>query len=125
MDQADKLRAFGDLKHSLTNLACAVDAPIKLVSWGHMEQLSRILAEKKIDWGMIKADHVAAYKQLPIDPSDQACAIIAPRHPTSGKWYGFVTRTLIFGAVAAVLHYNLPPRAITALANLIFALSMV
>ena len=125
VDQADKLRACDDLEHILTNLACSVVAPIRLVSWDHLAQLSQILAEKKIDWGLIEADHEAAYKQLPIEPADQTCAIIALRHPTSGKWYGFATRALIFGAVAAVLHYNVGSWAITALVNLIFGLPMV
>lgn len=122
VEQADKLRAFDDLKHSLTNLACSVVTPAKLVSWGQLAQLSHILSEKKIDWGLIKADHEAAYKQLPIGPADQACAIIALRRPTSGKWYGFATRTLIVGAVAVVLHYNVFSRAIAALGDLIFGL---
>ena len=74
---------------------------------------------------MFKADHKAAYKQLPIDPSDQASAIVALRHPLGGKWYGFVTRTLIFGSVAAGLHYNVLSRILTALVNRYLDLSLV
>ena len=125
VDQADKLRACDDLKHSMTNLACSVLTPIKLVSWDHLAQLSHILSERKLDWGLFKADHEAAYKQLPISPDDQECAIIALRHPSSGRWYGFVTRTLVFGAVAAVLRYNVFSRAIAALVNRIFGIPMV
>ena len=33
VSQDDKLRACGDLKHALVNLACRVTTPIKLVSW--------------------------------------------------------------------------------------------
>ena len=66
---------------------------------------------------MFKADHKAAYKQLPIDPADQETAIIALRHPSNSRWYGFVTRALIFGSVAAVLHYNVFSRIIVALVN--------
>ena len=116
--QAEKIRACDDLKHSLANLSRAVLTPIKLVSWGHLAQLSHLMSRpRNADWGLFEADHEAAYKQLPIDPVDQRGAIIALRHPPSMKWYGFITRTLIFGAVAAVLHYNVFSRAWTALIN--------
>ena len=109
--QAGKLRACGDLKHSMTNLACTVETPIQLLSWDHIAQVSSMLSADGGDWVMFKADHKAAYKQLPIDPADQETAIIALRHPPNSRWYGFVTRTLIFGSVAAVLHYNVFPES--------------
>ena len=115
--QADKLRACDDLKHSMTNLACTVETPIQLLSWDHIAQVSSMLSADGGDWVMFKADHKAAYKQLPIDPADQETAIIALRHPSNSRWYGFVTRTLIFGSVAAVLHYNVFSRIIVALVN--------
>ena len=74
---------------------------------------------------MMKADREAAYKKLPIDPSDQPFVEIALRRPSDGKWSGFTTRTLVFGAVAAVLHYNFFPRAITAVINRAFGVPMV
>ena len=66
---------------------------------------------------MFKEDHNASYKQLPIDPAELSAAIIALRHPVVHRWYGFVTRTLIFGSVADVLHYNVLPRLLVALVN--------
>ena len=48
---------------------------------------------------MYKSDHRASYKQLPIGPADPNAAIISLRHPVDRRWYGFVTRTLIFGPV--------------------------
>ena len=124
--QDDKIRACDDLKHSLTNLSCAVLTPIKLVSWDHLAQLSHLLSNpRNADWGLLKADHEAAYKQLPIDPEDQRNAIIALRHPRSGKWFGFVTRALIFGAVADVLHYNVFSRLRTAIINKALGIPMV
>ena len=111
--QAENLRACDDWKHSMTNLACSVHTPIKLVSWDHIAQISHLISEGKLELGMVKADHEAAYKQLPIDPDDQALTIIALRCPTDNKWYGFVTRTLVFGVVAAVLRYNVFPRAVS------------
>ena len=69
------------------------------------------------DWVMFKEDHNASYKQLPIDPAELSAAIIALRHPVVHRWYGFVTRTLIFWSVADVLHYNVLPRLLVALVN--------
>ena len=124
--QADKVRACDDLRHSMTSLSCAVLTPIKLASWGHIVQLSHLLTKPhSADWGLFKADHEAAYKQLPIDPADQRNAIIALRHPRSKKWFGFITRALIFGAVAAVLHYNAFSRAWTALVNRTLGIPLV
>ena len=124
-EQADKLRACGDLKHGLANKACQIPTPIKLVSWCHVSQLFRRYASDGRDWALFKADHEAAYKQLPLDAQDQAAAIIALRHPTSGKWFGFRPRTLMFGSVAAVLHYNIFSRLITALFNRLFRIPMI
>ena len=64
--QAGKLRACDDLRHSLTNLACEVLTPIKLISWGHIAELSRKVANTGAEWHFLKADHEAAYKQLPL-----------------------------------------------------------
>ena len=55
------------------------------------------------------------------------CAILhrRPRSPSDNKWYGFLSRTLLFGEVAAVLRYNCSSRIIAALTNLRFGLSVV
>ena len=90
----------------MANLTCAVGTPIQLISCGNFAQLSAMLAAGGGDWAMFKADHKAAYKQLPIGPSGQKAAIIALRHAADHSWCGFATRTLISGSVAAVLHYN-------------------
>ena len=66
---------------------------------------------------MFKADRKAAYKQLPLDPTDQVSAIVALSHPAGNRWYGFATRTLIFGSFAAVLRYNVVPQILTAWFN--------
>ena len=117
VEQAAKLRACDDLRQILTNSACSVLTPIKLVSWGHLAQLCRRSCGKSRDWALFKADHEAAYKQLPLRPQDQAYAITALKHPTNGRRFGFVSRTLVFGDTAAVLHYNVFSRLITALVN--------
>ena len=124
-EQADKLRACDDLKHGLTTKACRIKTPIKLVSRRHVSQLCRSYASDGRDWALFKADHEAAYKQLPLEIDDQAAAIIAPRHLVSGKWFGFRPRTLMFGSVAAVLHYNIFRRLIAAVFNRLFMIPLV
>ena len=124
-EQGANVRACDDLKHSLTNSACAVLSPIQLVSWGHLSQLCRRSCGTGRDWALLKADHEAAYKQLPIAPADQARAIIAPRRPVSGKWRGFPSRTLMFGATADVLRYNLFFRLLTALVSRLFEIPLI
>ena len=109
VEQAEKLRACDDLRHSLTNLACHVATPIQLVSWGHISQLSSLLNNRLGDWGMFKADREADYKQLPLALPDQDTAAIALRNPLDGLWYGFASRTLVFGSIAAVIHYAISP----------------
>ena len=123
--QQDKLRACDDLKHAMTNLACAISTPNQLLSWDHISQLSQLMSEKGGDWSLFKADHESAYKQLPIRPADMKTAIIALKHPSSGKWFGFVTRTLIFGSIAAVLHYNVFSRILAELSIRCLGLPLV
>ena len=108
---------FDDLKRSKANLTCTVETPIRLLSWDKIALIYAMLAAGGVDWVMFKADRKAAYEQLPIDPADQNAAIISLRHPTEHRWYGFLTRALIFGSVAAVLHYNVLSRLIVVLVN--------
>ena len=61
---------------------------------------------ERVGWLLFKADHESAYKQLPIRPADMKNASVALRHHSKGSRFVFVTRTLIFGSVAAVIRYN-------------------
>ena len=47
------------------------------------------------------------------------------RCPTDGRRYGFLSRTLLFGAAAAVLRYNCFSRILAVLANRIFGLPLM
>ena len=94
------------LRYSRTNLACAVLTPIKLVSRGHIAQLSRLVASSGEACHCPKSDHGAAYKQLPVGWSQSKLAAIALRNPRDKQRYGLLTRAMVFGAVAAVLRYN-------------------
>ncbi|CAK9004344.1 unnamed protein product, partial [Durusdinium trenchii] len=51
-------------------------------------------------------DLKSAYKQLPISPIDRKLSILTLKSPRTGEVQGFVSRTLPFGSVASVLHFN-------------------
>ena len=125
VEQSDKLRACDDLRYSLTNLACVVETPIKLASWDHVAEMCHSIASSSHAWHFMKADHEAAYKQLPLDWDQAKLAVVALRSPEDGRWYGFFSRTLLFGAVAAVIHYNVFSRIISELVCRIFGIPMV
>ena len=82
-------------------------------------------ADADREWSFFEADHAAAYKNLPLTPDSAKLCLVTLRNPTDLKWYGFWPRTLLFGAVAAVLHYNCFSRIIAVLANRVFGLPMV
>ena len=42
---------------------------------------------------------------------------MALKRPVTDKWFGFVSRALVFGAKAAVLHYNVFSLLTNALVN--------
>ena len=125
VEQSSKLRACDDLRHSRTNLACIVETPIKLVSWDHLAELTHLVNDGSRDWDFMKADHEAAYKQLPLDHYQAKLAVIALRSPVDGKWYGFISRTLMFGAIAAVLHYNVFSRLLSELVSKLLGIPLL
>ena len=106
----DKLRACDDMKHPMANPAGSASTPIQLLSWGHISQLSQMMGPNGGDWALFKEDRESAYKQLPIRPDDMKRAIAAIRRPYKEAMVGFVNRTLIFGSIAAVIHYNVMSR---------------
>ena len=69
VEQAAKLRACDDLKHSLANSACTILTPLQLVSRGHLSQLRWKCYQTGRDWSMFKAERETAYKQLPHQPA--------------------------------------------------------
>ena len=62
---AAKIRACGDLEHSMANLTCTVETPIRLLSWDNIAQLSAMLEAGGGDWAMFKSYQKADYKQTP------------------------------------------------------------
>ena len=91
--------------------------PIQLVSRGHVAHLSRLVASPGKGWHFPKADHEAAYKQLSIEWSHSQLAAISLRSPLDKQRYGFLSRPMVFGAVAAVLRYNVFSRIVAELAS--------
>ena len=123
--QGEKIRACDDLRHSLTNQACAVLTPTKLVSWDHVSHISNKFASKGLDCHFFKADHRADYMSLPVCPIQTKLAAVVLKNPPGGIWYAFTSRTLLFGSISSVLHYNILSRAIDELMSIIFGIPAV
>ena len=68
VNQSEKIRARGDLKHSRANEACSATAPTKLATWDHIAELRKRAENKKRSWGLFEAGRASAYKQLPVNP---------------------------------------------------------
>lgn len=67
-------------------------------------------------WSQLPADNLqlvaktvdlrSAYKQFPITPDNRRFSVLALRKPSTAETFGFISRTLPFGSVASVLHFN-------------------
>ena len=125
VDQMDKLRSCDDLKYSTTNMYCTVWTPIKLPTWDHIGQMTLEVANSNRPWSFMKMDHEAAYKQLPIDSDQTKYAMVALRHPTTLEWHAFPPFSLLFGAEAAVIHYNCYSRTVAILINRILGIPLI
>ena len=124
VDQADKLRACGDLRRNTANLYCTVWTPIKLPTWDRLSQLCLNIRTSDREWAFFKADRQAAYKKLPLAPEHQRLAMVALRDPVTDEWKASPPKALLFGATSAVLHYNCFPRLLAALVNMTFGITI-
>ena len=124
LDQGAKMRDCDDPRHSRTNLACVVEPPIKLSRCGHVVELPNLVNRGDRDRHFSKADYEEAYKQLPLEWGHAKLSAIAIRDPVDKRWYGFLSRTLVFGAVSAVLHYNVSPRILSEISTKIFGIPL-
>ena len=104
--QDDKLMGRSDLRRILTIGLCRNLTPIQLESWGRRPQISHLMAGKAGRWRLFNSVHESAYKQLSIAPDDRRTEIAALRPTGSNKWFGFLTRTLVFGPISDVAHYK-------------------
>ena len=76
----------------------------------------RLSGPVAVEWTQLPADAVqmvgktidlkSAYKQFPIFPDHRKYSVLVLKRPTDGKAMGFVSKTLPFGSVASVLHFN-------------------
>ena len=123
--QGSEIRACDDFKYGLINLRAADIAPIALPTWGHIGQIAADLSSPPREWSFMKADSKAAYKNLPLSPEQSRFCIAALRSPVDSKWYGFAPRALLFGATAAVHHYNCFPRTVAVIINRLVGLPIV
>ena len=122
VEQNGKLRAFDDLRQNMVNLRTSVYTPITLPTWDHISETAKRIRGSKSEWDVFKADNKDAYKQLLRDQEYANLTLVSLRHPTSGQWFAFAPRVLLFGAVSAVIHYNCFARIFSVLANKICGL---
>lgn len=82
----------------------------------HLSDGARLAGKIHETWKALSADQVqlvsktvdlrSAYKQFAIHPSDRKFSAIALKRPGGAEASGFISRTLPFGSVASVLHFN-------------------
>ena len=113
VEQGANLRAFDDLRRARTTLAFIVETPSELVICLHLAELSNLADKSDRGWDFFKDDNEASYKQLPTDASHSKLAAIALISPSDHRMYGLIIRTIVFGAVAAALRYNVFTRLLS------------
>ena len=69
---------MGDLKGSRANAAAAIHTPANFPTWGHLATVVRLHQEgqAKESLAYTKADHRAAYKQLPVCEGHKKLAVV-------------------------------------------------
>ena len=72
-----------------------------------------------------KADRESEYKQLPVDCCHAEISVTAMKWPVDNNRYGFLSRTMMFGAIAAVLHYNVFARPLSELVSQLFGIPLL
>ena len=102
-----------------------VETQIMLVSGGHLAEMCKIIRASGRDWHFPKAGHEAAYRKLPLEWGRISLAGVSLRSPQDGRWYGFTSRTVMFGAISAVIYYAIFPRIIAELTCRIFGTPLV
>ena len=124
--QSSKVRACEDLKDSLTNRLCAAETPIALPDWDLLAAMSLFSSSlSKKDWAFLKGDDTSAYKNLPLKPSDAHLAAIGLWGSRKKGRFAFLPRTLLFGATASVLRYNVFSRMLAVIFNRLFGIPLI
>ena len=99
--------------------------PIKLISWGHDAAIVNEFKAAGPHCRFFKCDRKSAYETLPVDPAQTGFAAVVLKSPIGGKYYAFTSKTLLFGSIASVIHYNVFARIITELVNRIFGIPLI
>eukprot|EP00438_Fugacium_kawagutii_P022633 Skav216773 [mRNA] locus=scaffold3064:4705:6270:+ [translate_table: standard] len=73
---------------------------------GNVSEAWRQLPEDQVQVVSKTVDLKSAYKQFAILPDNRKLSVLSLKRPSDGKVHGFVSRTLPFGSVASVLHFN-------------------
>ena len=118
-------RACADLRHSLANATCADPTPIKLISRAHAAAAVNEFSAAGGLCHFFKCDRRSAYKALPAGPSQTKFSAVVLKFPIDGKYYAFESKTLAFGSVGSVPHYNAFARIATELVNRIFGIPLI
>ena len=125
VDQAEKLRACDDSNHNRVNLHCTVWTPIKLPTWVHVSKICLNIRTSGKKWAFYKAGREAAYKQLPIAPSQRRLAAVALRNHETSDRVDFPPKALLLGSAEAVLRYSCFSRLLSVLFNLLVGIPLV
>ena len=134
IQQSGKTRVIDDFSENGTNSAFAAQEKIDLKALDHLAWCAATISNAAFSSGVVRVklvdgevleapvhrhwksggeklvtktvDLKSAYKQLAIHPGEQRRSVISVKHPKTGEVFGFVSRTLPFGASAAVLAFN-------------------
>ena len=125
--QTSKVRACDDLKGSLTNRICTVETPIALPDWDLLAAMSLLISTshpRRIGLSLKEMIH-PLIKNLPLKPLDSHLTAIGLWNSQCKKRFAFLPRTLLFGATASVLHYNVFLRILAAVFNRLFGIPLI
>ena len=114
VQQADKLRAVGDLKWTPADATPTLRTPTNLPSWGHSVKLCELFRfrGKPRPVALAKADCADACKRLPPVEEDELSAAVTLGRPVDRLLYRFIHETQLFGFAAAVKRYTCLSRAV-------------
>eukprot|EP00438_Fugacium_kawagutii_P029267 Skav207045 [mRNA] locus=scaffold709:16974:19130:+ [translate_table: standard] len=73
---------------------------------GNVSEAWRQLPEDQVQVVSKTVDLKSAYKQFAILPDNRKLSVLSLKRPSDGRVHGFISRTLPFGSVASVLHFN-------------------
>jgi len=125
VSQSGKLRACDNCRRSGTNNAAMVLSKLRLPMPEDLAEVASIVGGRKTGVDVFICDHRSAFKQLPVFPGHSDLALVTLARPADGAIFCFRPRTLVFGASAAVLGYNVVARTIASVFVRLFNIPVV